>query len=183
MLGILDRIDENVLNKTLRISGLADDSIVDGPGIRFVIFTQGCEMHCKGCHNPQTWDRKGGYDITFGELLKRIDANHLLSGVTFSGGEPFLQAKKLSELAEIIKEQVGIGIISFSGYTYDYLHANSTPENGFMELLYSIDYLIDGAFVEDEKSYDLNFKGSRNQRVVDVKASLAAGNTVAREDF
>jgi anaerobic ribonucleoside-triphosphate reductase activating protein len=183
MLGILERIDDEVLQKTIRISGLADDSIVDGPGIRFVIFAQGCLMHCPGCHNPQTWDKNGGYDITFGELLSKIDRNPLLSGVTFSGGEPFLQAPKFAHLARLIREQIGIGIISFSGYTYDALRRNSTPENGYLDLLFEIDYLIDGAFVEDKKSYDLHFRGSRNQRFIDVKASLAAGNPVGREEI
>jgi anaerobic ribonucleoside-triphosphate reductase activating protein len=154
-----------------------------GPGIRFVIFAQGCLMHCPGCHNPQTWDLSGGYDITIGDLLRRIVKNPLLDGVTFSGGEPFLQAPAFAELARLIREHIGIGIISFSGYTYDRLHSESTAENGYMDLLYELDYLIDGAFMEDKMSYDLHFRGSKNQRFIDVKASLAAGNAVGRNEI
>jgi anaerobic ribonucleoside-triphosphate reductase activating protein len=183
MLGILERIDDSILCKTVRISGVTDDSIVDGPGIRFVIFAQGCEMHCKGCHNPQTWDKNGGYDITFGELLRRIEANPLLDGVTLSGGEPFLQAAALAELCGLIREQTNLDIITYSGYTFDCLYKNADEQNGYMPLLSVIDYLIDGAFVEEQQSYDLSFRGSKNQRVVDVKASLAAGKAVVSERF
>jgi anaerobic ribonucleoside-triphosphate reductase activating protein len=158
------------MENTLRISGLSNDSIVDGPGLRFVIFTQGCDMHCKGCHNPSTWDKNGGSLVTFDEILSKIKANPLLDGVTLSGGEPFLQAKPLAALVRLFPET--LNIICYTGYTYEYLLETADEENGYFELLSEIDTLIDGEFIEAEKSYDLNFKGSRNQRSIDVKASL-----------
>jgi anaerobic ribonucleoside-triphosphate reductase activating protein len=158
------------MENTLRISGLSNDSIVDGPGLRFVIFTQGCDMHCEGCHNPSTWDKNGGYLITFDEILQKIAANPLLDGVTLSGGEPFLQAKALSELVKRIPKE--LDIICYTGYTYEYLIENTNEDNGYESLLSVIDTLIDGEFRESEKSYELVFRGSRNQRSIDVKRSL-----------
>ncbi|MDR0903195.1 MAG: anaerobic ribonucleoside-triphosphate reductase activating protein [Ruminococcus sp.] len=157
--------------ETLRISGVTNDSIVDGPGFRYVIFAQGCEMHCEGCHNPQTWDKNGGYDITFSEIMESITANPLLDGVTLSGGEPFLQAEAFAALCREIKAKTPLNIIAYSGYTFEHLIADKACR----ELLSTIDYLIDGAFIIEEKSYDLNFRGSKNQRFVDVSESLQKG--------
>ncbi|MDR0944036.1 MAG: anaerobic ribonucleoside-triphosphate reductase activating protein [Ruminococcus sp.] len=158
------------MENTLRISGLSNDSIVDGPGLRFVIFTQGCDMHCEGCHNPSTWDKNGGYLITFEEVLSKIAANPLLDGVTLSGGEPFLQARSLAELVRMFPKN--LNIICYTGFTYEYLIENANKENGYKELLSVTDTLIDGEFIESEKDYNLDFKGSRNQRSIDVKASM-----------
>jgi anaerobic ribonucleoside-triphosphate reductase activating protein len=159
-----------MMENTLRISGFSNDSIVDGPGLRFVIFTQGCDMHCEGCHNPSTWDKNGGTLVTFDEILSKITSNPLLDGVTLSGGEPFLQAKPLAALVKLIPKS--LNIICYTGYTYEYLITNSNEQNGYNELLSVIDTLIDGEFIESEKDYNLDFKGSRNQRSIDVKASL-----------
>jgi anaerobic ribonucleoside-triphosphate reductase activating protein len=166
------------MENTLRISGVTNDSIVDGPGLRFVIFTQGCEMHCPGCHNPSTWDKNGGTLITFDEILMKIAANPLLSGVTLSGGEPFLQARALARLVSLFPQ--GLDIICYSGYTFENLLENSTAENGYRELLGAIDFLIDGEFREAEKSFDLDFRGSRNQRWVNAKESLKAGRVIIK---
>jgi anaerobic ribonucleoside-triphosphate reductase activating protein len=133
-------------------------------------------MHCEGCHNPQTWDKNGGYDITFAEIMKSVTANPLLDGVTLSGGEPFLQAEKFAALCREIKASTTLNIISYSGYTFEHLAANKA----YRELLETIDCLIDGEFMIEEKSYDLNFMGSKNQRFIDVPKSLAAGKAVIK---
>ncbi len=161
----------------LRIAGLVNDSIVDGPGIRFTVFVQGCPHACEGCHNPQTWDFEAGRDATLDEIVERIRHNPLLDGVTFSGGEPFCQAKPLAELGKRIKD-MGLGLITYTGYVYEYLLSHANEENGYMELLKVTDILIDGPFVLSKKSLELDFRGSSNQRIIDVRQSLAQGNTV-----
>lgn len=161
----------------IRIAGTANDSIVDGPGLRFTIFTQGCPHHCKGCHNPQTHDFNGGKIETTENLISRITANPLLDGVTFSGGEPFCQCKPLYHMGKILKEK-GYNIIAYTGYTFEYLLKNADSSNFYLELLGICDYLVDGRFEEDKKSYMLKFKGSSNQRIIDCKKSLEKGFAV-----
>lgn len=161
----------------IRISGTANDSIVDGPGLRFTIFVQGCPHHCEGCHNPQTHDFMAGKDSTTEELLEKILANPLLDGVTFSGGEPFSQAKPLYFLGkELIEKKYTI--ITYTGYTFEYLLDNANNENFYKELLSISDYLVDGKFEMDKKSYLLKFKGSTNQRILDSKKSLSEGRAI-----
>lgn len=157
----------------LRIFGLANDSIVDGPGLRYAIFVQGCTHHCEGCHNPASHDINGGTEYDTEELIKKIAENPLLDGVTFSGGEPFLQAKPLAEIAKKVHE-LGMNVVTYTGYTMDQLLDGSDAENGWKELLYETDILIDGPFVLAERSIALTYKGSKNQRIIDVPASLKA---------
>jgi anaerobic ribonucleoside-triphosphate reductase activating protein len=159
----------------IRIAGIANDSIVDGPGIRYTIFAQGCDRRCEGCHNPKTWDKSGGFFANIPDIIDDIKENPMLDGVTFSGGEPFLQAKEFAVLAKFIKENSFLNIICYSGYTYEYLLENATPENGYRELLSELDYLIDGEYKWEERSHDLYFMGSKNQRFINVKASLRDG--------
>ncbi|MCM1024593.1 MAG: anaerobic ribonucleoside-triphosphate reductase activating protein [Prevotella sp.] len=161
-----------MLSDTLRISGIINDSIVDGPGIRLTVFTQGCPHHCEGCHNPQTHGFDGGEDVTIESLLEKVKSNPLLDGVTFSGGEPFCQAKQLYELGLEVKK-AGMNIVTYTGYLYEYLLENADPENYYRELLSVTDYLVDGPFVLSKRNILLKFKGSSNQRVIDVKKSLA----------
>ena len=163
----------------LKIAGTVNDSIVDGPGIRFTIFTQGCPHRCEGCHNPQTHDFDGGSLVDTGELLQRIKSNPLLDGVTFSGGEPFCQAKALAELGREIKK-TGLNIITYTGYSFEELYENR-HQNGWSELLDTTDYLIDGRFILAEKDWHIKFRGSRNQRYLDCHASLDAGKAVEVE--
>lgn len=165
------------INEKIRIAGIVNDSIVDGPGFRLTVFVQGCPHRCKGCHNPQTHDFSGGEDITIGEVLEKIKANPLLDGVTFSGGEPFCQAEGLAYLAELIKAE-GLNVISYTGYTFEYLRQNENKENGYGRLLRACDYLIDGPFILAERDLTLKFRGSANQRIIDVQTSLAVGSTV-----
>lgn len=161
----------------LRIAGITDDSIVDGPGIRLTIFVQGCPHNCEGCHNPQTHDFSAGTDMTVDEIMDRINANPLLDGVTFSGGEPFCQAEALSELGHMVHKK-GLNVVTYSGYTYEYLRKNSDSENNFDKLLDVSDYLVDGPFIKSQKDLLLKFRGSRNQRIIDVKKSEESGSAV-----
>lgn len=157
----------------IRLAGISDDSIVDGHGIRYTIFVQGCPHHCEGCHNPQTHNFNGGYLYTTEKLLENIEKNPLLDGVTFSGGEPFCQATELAYLGKQIKKlDLGLDIITYTGFTFEYLinHANET--NGYLNLLKVSDMLVDGKFEIDKQSYDLVFRGSYNQRFIDCKRSL-----------
>lgn len=165
--------------KKLRISGTVNDSIVDGPGLRFTIFTQGCPHNCPGCHNPQTHSMKGGKKISINRLYKQIKENGLLSGITFSGGEPFVQAKTLIPLAKKLKED-NFEIASYTGYLFEDLVNDKVPFA--KELLKYLDVLIDGKFVLSLKSMDLAFKGSSNQRTIDVQKSLKENKTILSSD-
>lgn len=166
-----------MLNDTLKLAGTVNDSIVDGPGIRFTVFVQGCPHRCKGCHNPHTHDFEGGETVTLESLLEKIKGNPLLDGVTFSGGEPFCQAKQLSELGAEIKKS-GMNVVTYTGYTFEYLTENASPENFYGELLSVTDYLVDGRFELDKRDILLKFRGSSNQRIIDVKKSLAEKKVV-----
>lgn len=157
----------------LRISGIVNDSIVDGPGIRLTIFTQGCLFNCPNCHNPQTHDLNGGYDQEISEIMALIEKNSLLDGVTISGGEPFLQPKALLNLVKQI-QSLSLSVMVYSGYTFEQL-INDTAKR---TLLQEIDYLVDGLFIEELKSLELLYRGSSNQRLIDVQASLKANRVV-----
>lgn len=157
---------------TLSVAGVVDDSITDGPGIRTAIFVQGCPHGCPGCHNPDSHSFSGGQDMTVEQLLARIGKNPLLSGVTLTGGEPLCQAAPLAELARQVRT-MGLEVAVYTGYTWEELMAENDP--GRMALLAQTDTLIDGRFVLDQRSLDLKFKGSRNQRVIDVQRSLQNG--------
>nr|DAV58090.1 MAG TPA: anaerobic ribonucleoside-triphosphate reductase activating protein [Caudoviricetes sp.] len=154
----------------IRIAGTVNDSIVDGNGLRYTIFVQGCPHHCKGCHNPQTHSFDGGKEVSISDLFETITSNTLLDGVTFSGGEPFAQAKPLVELADLVKQNTNLNIVTYTGYTFEEIVTSNNPD--WIALLNSTDILIDGKFIEDLKSYELRFRGSSNQRYIDVKQSL-----------
>ena len=160
----------------LRIAGTVNDSIVDGPGIRFSIFVQGCPHNCEGCHNPQTHDFNGGAIFTTEELLDKVKGNPLLDGVTFSGGEPFCQAEVLAKLGKEIKA-LGLNIITYTGYTFEQLYENRN-KNHWGELLEVTDYLIDGPFILSQKDWEIKFRGSSNQRYIDCQKSLEEGCAV-----
>ncbi len=162
-------------DQNLRIAGVIDESIVDGPGIRFVIFTQGCPHHCPGCHNPQTHDFAGGQDVLISKLLYDVQADPLIAGVTLSGGEPFCQAEPLSELVRVLKLG-GKHIMIYTGYTWEQLI--KWDDHCVQALLRQCDVLVDGPFIEAERDLSLHFRGSRNQRLIDVQASLRAGYAV-----
>lgn len=157
----------------IKIAGTVDDSIVDGEGFRFTIFTQGCYHNCPECHNPHTHDVNGGHEIDIDELFAQICENPLLNGVTFSGGEPFLQPKPLAELAVKIHER-GLNITTFTGYTLEQLQNMHNPD--IDALLAQTDVLIDGPFIIDKKDLTLKFRGSSNQRVIDMNKTRETGN-------
>ena len=158
----------------LNLSGIVSDSIVDGPGIRTTIFSQGCPHRCPGCHNPETWDFGCGTDMEVERLVEIVRSNPLCRGVTFSGGEPFAQAAGFARLAKLLKQK-GYEVASYTGYTFEQLLKGNVAQR---QLLESIDVLIDGPFLLAEKSLEVPFRGSRNQRILDVPKSLAAGEAV-----
>lgn len=165
----------------IRIADIANDSIVDGPGLRLTIFTQGCPHKCKGCHNPQTHSLEGGKIVDTDYILSAIRKNILLDGVTFSGGEPFLQPEPLCEIAKEVKA-MGLNIITYTGFAFEELIKNED----YRQLLELSDYIIDGKFEEDKKSLSLQFRGSSNQRIIDVKKSLEQNKAIEiqfEEDF
>ena len=155
---------------TIRLAGVIRESIVDGPGFRFTIFCQGCPHHCPECHNPETWDFEGGKDTSFERILEEIDKNPLLAGVTFSGGEPFCQAESFAELALEIKKR-NLDIVTFTGYTLEELREMGKNDKAVEALLEITDILIDGPYIKEERDLTLQFRGSRNQRIIDMKAT------------
>jgi len=170
------------MNKNIRLSGIAYESLVNGPGMRRVFFSQGCKHNCKGCFNPETHDFNGGEEKNMDELIKDVLEEPFLKGVTFSGGDPFEQADKFAYMAKKFKEN-GLNVWSYTGYTYEYLIANANAENGYMELLSQLDYLVDGPFILSQRSLELKFMGSKNQRFIDVQRSLKEGRAVVVEPY
>lgn len=158
----------------LKLAGLVRDSIVDGPGLRTVFFSQGCPHHCPGCHNPETWAFSGGTPMEEEELFQIARANPLCRGVTFSGGEPFAQAEGFARLGRMLKE-AGYEVASYTGYTFEQLLEGTVQQRALLETL---DVLIDGPFLLGERTLELSFRGSRNQRILNVPESLRAGMAI-----
>ncbi len=154
----------------IRITGIVRESIVDGPGLRTAVFAQGCSHHCLGCHNPQTWDFNAGQQIDVDRVMEEIKKVKLITGVTLSGGEPFDQAEGFAELAEKVKGQ-GLSVITFTGYTFEEILAQQAKA-AWMSLLRNSDLLVDGPFKQELKDLSLAFRGSKNQRIIDVKKSI-----------
>lgn len=164
-----------VSHRPLRIAGTVQDSIVDGPGIRYVIFTQGCPHHCPGCHNPQTHDFTGGREADTEEILTQIFQNPILSGVTFSGGEPFAQAEALLPIAEALKARKK-HLMIYTGYLLEELQKMDAP--GVQRLLELADILVDGPFLLAKRNLTLKYRGSENQRVIDMAKTRQTGEIV-----
>jgi len=167
---------------TVRIAGVVKESIVDGPGIRYVIFAQGCPHHCKGCHNEATLDFAGGQEYGIEKIVFDIERTQLLSGVTFSGGEPFSQPDAFCELATRLKEK-NVHILIYSGYTYEELIKLSEKNVAIKNLLGLTDILIDGRFDLEKRDLMLQFKGSSNQRYIDMNATRKQGTLVVLESL
>lgn len=161
----------------LRLAGVVKQSIVDGPGLRLTVFTQGCPHKCPGCHNPETHDFAGGYDGDPATILAELDKNPLLAGVTLTGGEPVCQAEALLPLANGVRER-GKNLMMYTGYTLEQLLEMMAKDPALAELLSLIDILVDGPFVLAERDLTLLFRGSRNQRLLDLPSSLAKGEPV-----
>ena len=174
--------DYNIDERTIQLAGVVRESIVDGPGIRFVVFCQGCPHLCPGCHNPVTHDFSGGYPCEVEKIIKAIDENPLLDGVTFSGGEPACQPKAFLNLAKQIRER-GLNIIMYSGFTLEQLTKMGKTDVALAELLAHIDYLIDGRYEEALRDLTLPFRGSKNQRIIDMKETRNTGEIITLENF
>ena len=164
----------------MRVAGMVQDSIVDGPGFRFVLFTQGCPHHCEGCQNPQTHDPAGGTETEPEEVIRQMMSNPLTDGVTFSGGEPFEQAADCAVIAEAARTG-GLNVWTYTGYTFEALLEKRKTDPGTEALLNLTDVLVDGRFVLAEKSFDVPWRGSRNQRLIRVPESLKKGYPVLLE--
>ena len=160
--------------QTIRLFGIAPDSIVDGAGYRLAIFTQGCRHRCEGCHNPGSHEIGGGREWALDDVEKLLENNPQLDGITLSGGEPFLQADACAELARRA-HRPGMSVWVYSGYTYEELLLLAESSAGAKALLYETDVLVDGRFVLAERSLDLLYCGSRNQRVIDLHKTREAG--------
>lgn len=155
----------------IRIAGVVEDSVVDGEGYRLTIFVQGCPHRCNGCQNPATWDYDGGYDIDTDEIIKKIRENPILAGVTFSGGEPFERVAPLAALAREV-HALGLNVWTYTGYTFEEI----TQKDDARKLLDETDVLVDGPFMMEERDLTLMFRGSRNQRVIDMKKTRETGS-------
>ena len=167
---------------TIRIAGVVRESIVDGPGFRFTVFCQGCPHNCEGCHNQATHDFSGGYDCDISIILEAIDKNPLLDGVTFSGGEPMCQAEAFCSLAAEVKKR-NLNIVTYTGYTYEELLIMSEKDIWIKKLLDLTDILIDGRFILSQRDLTLLFRGSRNQRVIDMNLTRNSGKLTLAEKY
>ncbi len=158
------------------------DSIVDGEGIRAVIWTQGCSHNCKGCHNPETHSFTDGYLLSIDEVKEQISKLRGQQGITFSGGDPMMQPEACLELAKYSKN-IGYNIWCYTGFTFEELLKLGKKKKSILEFLNYIDVLVDGKFILDEKSFDCIFRGSKNQRLIDVKKSLDTNKVVLVTKF
>ncbi|MGM0440656.1 MAG: anaerobic ribonucleoside-triphosphate reductase activating protein [Chlamydiota bacterium] len=159
----------------IRIAGIVPESIVDGPGIRFAIFVQGCPHACKGCHNPHTHDFTAGEILDVGDIIEQIKQSPLIEGITLSGGEPFCQPEACLAIARAAKA-LGKNIVIYSGYTFEKLITSKENSYNILALLKLTDLLIDGPYIEEHKDLSKSFKGSLNQRVLDI-STISAGMT------
>lgn len=148
----------------IRLSGpIEHDNIVNGDGLRAVVWTQGCPNHCKGCQNPETWDFNGGVEVDVEEIKDILKTFRGQQGLTFCGGEPFVQSKACKEIADWARKELGWDIWSFSGFTYEQIKSYGGDA---LEFLKSLDVLIDGPFILEQRDLTLKFRGSRNQRIL-----------------
>ena len=158
----------------IRVAGIIPESFVDGVGIRFTIFMQGCLRNCKGCQNSSTHDLNGGKILDTEEIISAIKKNPLLNGITLSGGEPFLQIEPALEIARAAKN-FGLSVWCYTGYKFENIPADAK------KLLENIDVLVDGEYIEELRDLELNFRGSRNQRVIDLNKTRAAEKIILFE--
>ena len=161
---------------TMRLFGTAVDSIVDGPGLRYAVFTQGCPHHCPGCHNEKSQPFEGGYDQSIDTLFQEITSNKLISGVTLSGGEPLEQSGACKVLAQKLKDE-GYNLWVYTGFLFEDILAGTCGSDA-IELLNLCDVLVDGPFVKEMHDYELKWRGSTNQRVIDLQKSLQSNSAV-----
>lgn len=157
---------------------LQPDSIVDGEGIRTVVWTQGCPHNCKGCHNPTTHSFDGGFLVDVAEVIEELRNIDGQDGITLSGGDPVCQSEACLEICKAAHE-LGLNVWCYTGFTYETMIINPKQR----KLLEQIDILVDGKFILEEKSLDIYFRGSRNQRIIDVQKSLLEDRVVLVSDY
>lgn len=165
------------MNKTVRLAGIAYESLVNGPGMRRVFFAQGCKHKCKGCFNPETHSFEDGEIMDMDKLIKDVLDNPILKGVTFSGGDPIEQAHSFAYMAKAFKNS-NLNIWCYTGYTFEKLLEVMKVDTAISELLNNIDVLVDGRFEINNKEEGLRFRGSTNQRIINVKESLNQNKVV-----
>lgn len=168
------------MKKTIRLAGIAYESLVNGPGMRRVYFSQGCKHNCLGCFNPETHDFNGGEELDMDELIEDAVNNPILKGVTFSGGDPLERAEKFSYMAKAFKES-GLNIWCYTGYTFEEIVENMKNNKSLKEFIENIDVLVDGKFDINKKDEGLRFRGSKNQRIIDVQETLRQGKIITLE--
>jgi len=156
---------------------LTTDSIVDGPGLRAVLWTQGCSHHCEGCQNAQTWDFNGGGLVPIDMVLEAIDELECQDGITFSGGDPMFQVEACNKIADYCKKK-GLNIWVYTGFTYEEIMKLAKKKPVYLDFLKKIDVLVDGRFILKERDLNLLFRGSRNQRLIDMPKTLKTGEVV-----
>jgi len=161
----------------IRLAGIVNESVVDGPGVRMTIFTQGCPHNCSGCQNPETHDFNGGYLAETADILEPIAMRKYVKGISISGGEPMCQSEATADLVKKAKE-MGKDVVIYTGYLFEKLINMAEKDPSINEIIQNADYIIDGPFKETEKSLSLAFRGSSNQRIIDVASSLSAGKVV-----
>lgn len=159
----------------MRIAGFTEDSIVDGTGIRYTIYFQGCLHNCAGCHNPETHRLDGGKEYSLDDIKGLIDNQPMITGVTLSGGDPFFQAESAIEICKYV-HSIGKNIWCYTGYTIEQIR--NSGNSLYKELLSNVDILVDGRFEIEHKSLNTAFRGSSNQRIIDVKKTLESGDIV-----
>jgi len=162
------------MGKRMKIAGSIQDSIVDGPGFRYVLFTQGCNFRCEGCHNPKTWDPNGGREISVSDIINEMLSNPLTDGLTLTGGEPFDQAADCASLAAAAREK-GLNVWVYTGWTFEKLLKKAGTKKAVHKLLSLADVLVDGRYIHSERTLSIKWCGSKSQRVIDVKKSLITG--------
>ena len=165
----------------IRLAVIVKESVVDGPGIRLVVFVQGCPHHCPGCHNENTQDPFGGYLSTVQEVIDQLPSNPLVTGMTFSGGEPFMQAGALAVIGKAAKQR-NLSVFTYTGFVFETLLEQSRNNPDIAALLAITDVLIDGPFLLEQRDISLAFRGSGNQRLLDVPTSLRQGKAVEWTD-
>jgi len=163
----------------MKLSGITPESLVDGPGLRYVIFTQGCPHQCANCQNPETWETNAGKEFTVKQIARMMkQQKKTIRGVTFSGGEPFLHAAELAETAAAARK-LGWDVVTYTGYTYEeLLQLIKDGDGGAESLLNATDILIDGKYVHSLRDINLQFRGSSNQRIIDVAKTREKGEIV-----
>ena len=165
----------------INLAGFINDSIVDGPNIRSVVFVQGCSNHCPHCHNPETWSFEKKNLVNWEDIYAKIKSEPIIKDVTFSGGEPFENYNDLLPLAKQLKKD-GYNLCSFSGFTYEELLKKSIEDNNLREFISLLDILIDGKFIYEKRDLTLKYRGSSNQRIIDVQKSLNQNTVITIQD-